>query len=446
MKKKVLKKIGKISIIEKNWYFDESSNSYICEGKLKNTGIAELKNLFIIGCICKHNENKPLKIFTKKLELNRLASYFFINSIKQGEEKDFLIGIEIPNNKDIIFPRKYVKNLKKYLDDGLVKRKIFSIFSIDYSDSRIKKLIKTRDTESVISEEEGIKNIELTAEEWETKEAKFNLNTIISQGKVKNTGNTDIEDISIISLIIDKENNKPLHWDTNTKTYKGIAVFKIDHLKSGEEAEFKNTIVFPRNRLFLRNNRSIDKIDEKIEKGEIIRKVEILYERGTAEKESIKRLNLGNSYFRIGNYQAAIKEYEESLKLNKEDYRLYFNIGLSYYKLGNFKEAMEYFQYLHKKMEDFNKSKYFIGLTQQKLGFYDEALLTFMELFKTNPNDYKIAYNIACIYFKLNETEKGFSWLEKSLQIDEEYIKYTARKDRDLIPLRENQRFINLIY
>ena len=447
MKKKILKKIGKLSIIERSWDYREELGSYICEGTIKNTGIAEQRNIYIVGAICRQAENKPIKTITRKIKIIRLANYYYIGDMKPEEEKDFIIEISIPEAGEVIRPRKLLKNMSNLINEGHILPKLFTFSNTNYYDSRIRKFRKTKDAKSVIFEEDGTRRIEMMNEEWETKKGKIYQESIfISKGTVKNTGTINLEDIHVISILVDKEKHEPLTWDVGLKTYKAFAIYKIDYLKAGEEQNFVNHIFLPKKSILKKGSYDIDDIEQKITQGEIQRKIDLIYEKTTVDEEAVKRLNIGNSYYRIADFDKAIKEYEEGLKLVKDDYRFYLNLGLALYKLGNFKESIEYFQYLYKKQPDSAKVKYLMAISQLQLEFYDEALIIFRDLVKNNPNDYKSMYNIACIYFLKNDISNSLAWLEKSLDIDKEFITSTARKDPQLFNFRKNEEFIKLIY
>lgn len=447
MKKKILKKIGKLSIIERTWDYREELGSYICEGTIKNTGIAEQRNIYIVGAICRQFENKPIRSITRNLKIARLANYYYIGDMKPEEEKDFIIEISIPEAGEVIRPRKLLKNLNNFIQEGHISPKLFTFSNTNYYDSRIRKFRRTKDAKSVIFEEDGTRRIELINEEWETKKGKIYQESIImSRGTVKNTGTINLEDIHVVSILVDKEKNIPLSWDAGLKTYKAFGIYKIDYLKAGEEHNFLNHIFLPKKSIMKKAAHNIDDIEKKISQGEILRKIDLIYEKTTADEEAVKRLNIGNSYYRITDFEKAIKEYEEGLKLVKDDYRFYLNLGLTLYKLGNFKEAIEYFQFLYKKQSDSSKIKYLMGITQFKLEFYDDALIIFRDLVKKNPNDYKSMYNIACIYYLKNDIRNSLAWLEKSLEIDKEFITSTAKKDPQLVNFRKNEEFTRLIY
>ena len=49
----------------------------------------------------------------------------------------------------------------------------------------------------------------------------------------------------------------------------------------------------------------------------------------------------GTSYFRLGQYQHAIEEYDKALKMDPNDAIGYYNRGLSYRRLGQYQRAIE---------------------------------------------------------------------------------------------------------
>ena len=53
--------------------------------------------------------------------------------------------------------------------------------------------------------------------------------------------------------------------------------------------------------------------------------------------------NLGNAYFRIGEYKQSLKYYLHAASLNNLDHQVFNNIGTVYLKLGDISNAAEYF-------------------------------------------------------------------------------------------------------
>ncbi|MCD6539554.1 MAG: tetratricopeptide repeat protein, partial [Candidatus Omnitrophica bacterium] len=58
---------------------------------------------------------------------------------------------------------------------------------------------------------------------------------------------------------------------------------------------------------------------------------------------SFASLSKGNFYFKQGDYDKALKEYNQEKLKNPQSEIVDFNIGTALYKKGKYKEALEYF-------------------------------------------------------------------------------------------------------
>ena len=58
--------------------------------------------------------------------------------------------------------------------------------------------------------------------------------------------------------------------------------------------------------------------------------------------EAGKLYNEGNKLLKAGNYDGALEQYNQALKIEK-DYRIYYQRGISLKKLGNLEEAKKYY-------------------------------------------------------------------------------------------------------
>ena len=55
------------------------------------------------------------------------------------------------------------------------------------------------------------------------------------------------------------------------------------------------------------------------------------------------------------------------------------------------------------------------------------------------------AYDIACLYFFLNEVDKGFEWLERSYSRREMALSLRTKWDADLDGVRNDPRYLDLL-
>ncbi len=59
-----------------------------------------------------------------------------------------------------------------------------------------------------------------------------------------------------------------------------------------------------------------------------------------SQKGAKARFKAGNDYFRQGDYAAAVREFQEALRLDPSYQRAYTNLGLAYKKLGDYQSAL----------------------------------------------------------------------------------------------------------
>lgn len=133
---------------------------------------------------------------------------------------------------------------------------------------------------------------------------------------------------------------------------------------------------------------------------------------------------LGNNYFYKGNFNQAIKVYDEYIKSYPNDPNSYFNMGLCYIKLLDEEKAINYFleayridnkhvpsifnlAYYYYKKKDYNNSL-----------FYHSLLL---DLDNKNPD---IFYKLTQLEFEIEEYEQAKDHILKAISLDEKNPDY----------------------
>ncbi len=81
------------------------------------------------------------------------------------------------------------------------------------------------------------------------------------------------------------------------------------------------------------------------------------------------------------------------------------------------------------------------GMSAYSQKHYAEAIEPFKKAFVLRPTYSAIAFNISCCYAMIGEHDSAFAWLEKAIELGV----YKFDDDEDLAPLRENERFQELI-
>ena len=104
--------------------------------------------------------------------------------------------------------------------------------------------------------------------------------------------------------------------------------------------------------------------------------------------------NRGNSHIELGNYQAAIEDYTETIKLDPNDAATYNNRGHSQAELGNYQIAIEDYTKAIKLDPNYTEAYNNRGYSQDELGNHPAAIEDYTKAIKLDPND-AAAYNKA---------------------------------------------------
>ncbi len=115
----------------------------------------------------------------------------------------------------------------------------------------------------------------------------------------------------------------------------------------------------------------------------------------------------------------------------------------SYFQAQNWNEAAKAYAELAKAEPAFGQGWYRLGYALHALERYDEAVKAYLQSpgLKSNP---MLMYNLACSYARLNEKDKAFEWLNKSISAGFAQVKQ-FKADPDLDSLRGEARFQEVI-
>ncbi len=149
------------------------------------------------------------------------------------------------------------------------------------------------------------------------------------------------------------------------------------------------------------------------------------------EPEAAKLYNQGNKLIKSGDYQGAVKNYEEALTKAK-DYRIYYQEGIAYKKLRKFDKAEEAFKACIQVKPDFVAAYNGLGTTYYSKKDYQKAIDNF-KLFAEKAKKEKLKKKakkfISLAYTKLGVKELNDHNYKKAveyLKLAVENYKYDA--------------------
>lgn len=143
--------------------------------------------------------------------------------------------------------------------------------------------------------------------------------------------------------------------------------------------------------------------------------------------EAAKLYNAGNEKLKAGNYGAAITNYDDALKIQK-DYRILYQKGISQRKSGKLQDAKATFEECIKLKSDFDGSFNALGGVLFSMGNLTEAVINFEKVLQISTNNSTkstVKKNLAKAYAKLGSNEisngnsaKAIESLTKAVEYD----------------------------
>ncbi len=153
---------------------------------------------------------------------------------------------------------------------------------------------------------------------------------------------------------------------------------------------------------------------------------------GCDKLKSKQQIKKGNEFFKAGQYEPALASYQEALRLDPSETKIYMNIGLAYmgqYQPGSkhprdLEIAQKAIDYLEKFIQAYpqdkkaQKAREFLVSMYLATDRFDNAIRFYQEMLKTNPKDSKAMSSIAQMYFKKGDFDTAVIWLKKRLEVE----------------------------
>jgi tetratricopeptide (TPR) repeat protein len=143
-------------------------------------------------------------------------------------------------------------------------------------------------------------------------------------------------------------------------------------------------------------------------------------------RQEIKK---GNEFFKATQYQAALANYQEALRLDPNETKLHKFIGETYmalYQPGSkhpkdlefAAKAIQELQTYLKDYPDDRKVREFLVSMYLATDRFDDAIVFYQDLLKKDPNDLKAMTSLAAMYFKKGDFNQGLEWEKKRAALE----------------------------
>jgi len=130
-------------------------------------------------------------------------------------------------------------------------------------------------------------------------------------------------------------------------------------------------------------------------------------------------LSLARFYRSQKQYEKAIEEYQKTISLNPNRVsKRYLELGLTYFDMGNLDRAEYAFLKAKKYERELAMAYYKLGQVYAKRGERDEAVKIYHEGRKYDPNNAEVAYELAHIFLDTGDTKYALLSMERGLSTD----------------------------
>ncbi|WP_228014688.1 tetratricopeptide repeat protein [Fortiea sp. LEGE XX443] len=143
-----------------------------------------------------------------------------------------------------------------------------------------------------------------------------------------------------------------------------------------------------------------------------------------------------DSFYRLGEYEKAQADSSQAITLNPQDANAYYDRGFAWFGLGKYKEAIADYTQAIKLNSQKPYAYYGRGLAQVKVKHYQSAVEDFSKAIALNPNFDLAYYHRGLIHAKLGKKKSAIADFEKAAQFFQNQGDKNSYKDTQ----REIQR------
>jgi tetratricopeptide (TPR) repeat protein len=132
-------------------------------------------------------------------------------------------------------------------------------------------------------------------------------------------------------------------------------------------------------------------------------------------EKSSKTFNaIGYEYFKKGQYEQAILEYNNALELNPQYVEAYVNRGNAYEAMGVHKDAIRDYNRAIELDPNYSGAYMNKGVVYARMGQYDQAISNISRGIDIDPKNGEMYFNRAVAYFYKHEYDKAWDDVNKA--------------------------------
>lgn len=147
-------------------------------------------------------------------------------------------------------------------------------------------------------------------------------------------------------------------------------------------------------------------------------------------------LLLGNAHYYLGNYDEAIRNYQNVLKIDPDNAEAQKNLGVVYReagreygeKKGDLRKAMDYLSRAYQLLPNDYETVHAYGVASGLSGNPQKALELFKKGVELAPNNATAYFNLGLAYYQIGDEESAQKSYDKAVEIDPEILKRRSKQ------------------
>jgi tetratricopeptide (TPR) repeat protein len=138
----------------------------------------------------------------------------------------------------------------------------------------------------------------------------------------------------------------------------------------------------------------------------------------TTENLAVIYNNRGTAYNSKREYDRAIRDHSEAIRLSPNYAYTYFDRGIDYYDKGDYDRAIQDFNEVIRLNPNFASAHYSRGTAYEGKGDYDRAIQDYNEAIRLNPNDTRAYNNRGLAHERKDDYERAIQDYNEAIRLD----------------------------